>query len=152
MPAPRPLDEQLCFSLYAASMAVGRAYKPLLDRLGLTYPQYLVLHTLWEAPEGRSIGAIGERLGLESSTVTPLVKRMEAAGLVTRARNPADERQVRVRLTDAGTDLRERCGCLGEMLLERAGFDVSSLARLNADVQRLRDALARPEGLDPAAA
>lgn len=142
MSAPAPLDQQLCFSLYAASMAIGRAYKPLLDTLGLTYPQYLVLHTLWEAPDGRSIGAIGERLSLESSTVTPLVKRMESAGLVTRARNPEDERQVRVTLTPKGAELRDRCGCLGELLVEQAGMDLPSMARLNADVRHLRDALA----------
>src|SRR5262245_33678212 len=95
------LDEQLCFSLYGASMAIGRAYKPLLDALEITYPQYLVLSALWEC-DGLSIGAIGERLGLDSSNVTPLVKRMETAGFVARQRNPADERQVVVTLTARG--------------------------------------------------
>jgi DNA-binding MarR family transcriptional regulator len=99
------LDEQLCFSLYGASMAINRAYKPLLDALEITYPQYLVLSTLWET-DGLSIGAIAERLGLDSSNVTPLVKRMEAAGLVSRLRNPSDERQVVVSLTDAGATCR----------------------------------------------
>lgn len=137
----RPLDEQLCFSLYSASMAVGRAYKPLLDAIGITYPQYLVLHALWEQ-DARTIGAIAERLGLESSTVTPLVKRLEAAGHVTRQRNPDDERQVRVLLTDSGRDLRQRCGCLAEELVARSGLTLDQLASLNRQVAALRSALA----------
>lgn len=141
MSAPLPLDQQLCFSLYATSMAINRAYKPQLDALGLTYPQYLVLHALWEE-DGRTIGAIAERLALESSTVTPLVKRMEAAGLMTRTRNPADERQVQVRLTDRGQALREECGCLGETLVARSGMTLDQLDTLNRQVQAMRNALA----------
>lgn len=140
MPVAAPLDSQLCFSLYAASMAVNRTYKPLLDRLGITYPQYLVLLTLWEG-DGRMVGAIAARLGLESSTVTPLVKRLEVAGLVTRTRNPKDERQVQVHLTERGAALQEECGCLAEALVERSGLAGKQLARLNNDVQVLRDAL-----------
>lgn len=140
MSAPFPLDEQLCFALYSASMAIGRAYKPLLDRLGLTYPQYLVLHALWEQ-DGRTIGEIAERLGLESSTITPLVKRLESAEFVTRARNPADERQVQVRLTDRGREIRNECSCLGEELLTRSGMTVEQLGKLNRKVQALRDAV-----------
>jgi DNA-binding MarR family transcriptional regulator len=140
-----PLDSQLCFTLYATSMAINRIYKPLLDQLGITYPQYLVLHVLWEE-DGRTVGAIAERLALESSTVTPLVKRLEAAGLVSRTRNPADERQVLVRLTKRGADMREKCGCLAEELIARSGMNGDRLAALNRDVQALRDALtgARP--------
>ena len=141
MSAPYPLDDQLCFSLYSASMAISRAYKPMLDALGLTYPQYLVLHTLWEQ-DGRTVGAIAERLGLESSTITPLVKRLESAGLVTRARNPEDERQVQVRLTPRGREIRDECGCLGEELLARSGMTGEQLGKLNRKVQRLRDAVA----------
>ncbi len=141
MAVPLPLDDQLCFSLYSASMAINRTYKPMLDELGITYPQYLVLHALWESDD-RTVGAIAERLALESSTVTPLVKRLEAAGLVSRARNPKDERQVQVRLTDRGRAIRERCVCLGEALLARSGMQVSELISLNAKVQALRDALA----------
>ncbi|GAA4216529.1 MarR family transcriptional regulator [Sphingomonas endophytica] len=137
----RPLDEQLCFSLYSASMAVGRAYKPLLDAIGITYPQYLVLHALWEQ-DARTIGAIAERLALESSTVTPLVKRLEAAGHVTRQRNPDDERKVRVLLTDSGRALRQRCGCLAEELVARSGLSLDQLASLNRQVAALRSALA----------
>ncbi|WP_341207957.1 MarR family transcriptional regulator [uncultured Sphingomonas sp.] len=137
----RPLDEQLCFSLYSASMAVGRAYKPLLDAIGITYPQYLVLHALWEQ-DARTIGAIAERLALESSTVTPLVKRLEAAGHVARQRNPDDERQVRVLLTDSGRALRQQCGCLAEELVARSGMSLDQLASLNQQIAALRSALA----------
>jgi MarR family transcriptional regulator, organic hydroperoxide resistance regulator len=140
MSAAAPLDSQLCFSLYATSMAVNRTYKPLLDRLGITYPQYLVLLALWEQ-DARTVGAIAARLRLESSTVTPLVKRLEAGGLVTRTRKPEDERQVQVRLTKRGAALQEECGCLAEALIERSGMAGKRLAALNKDVQALRDAL-----------
>ncbi|CAM3078653.1 MULTISPECIES: MarR family winged helix-turn-helix transcriptional regulator [Sphingomonas] len=148
MSAPWPLDEQLCFAVYAANMAIQRSYKPMLDRLGLTYPQYLALHVLWEE-DGRTIGAIAQRLSLESSTVTPLVKRLEAAGLLMRERDPQDERQVRVRLTPVGHDMRDRCGCLGEDLITRSGMGVDDLRALKDEVQSLRRALERRE---PAAA
>jgi DNA-binding MarR family transcriptional regulator len=140
MSAAAPLDSQLCFSLYATSMAVNRTYKPLLDRLGITYPQYLVLLALWEQ-DARTVGAIAARLRLESSTVTPLVKRLEAGGLVTRTRKPEDERQVQVHLTKRGAAMQEECGCLAEALIERSGMAGKRLAALNKDVQALRDAL-----------
>lgn len=142
MPAPLPLDGQLCFSLYSASMAITRVYKPILDRLGITYPQYLVLHALWEM-DGRTVGAIGERLALESSTITPLVKRLEAAGLVARRRNPEDERQVQVFLTERGRAIREECGCLGEAVVAKTDLSLERLAALNREVQALRDSLAQ---------
>ncbi len=135
-----PLDGQLCFTLYGTTLAINRTYKPMLDELGLTYPQYLVLSVLWEA-DGQTIGGIAERLDLEPSTVTPLVKRLEQAGLVTRERNPADARQVRARLTAAGAALQARTGCLTEALLERSGLTVAEIIDLNAKVQRVRDAL-----------
>ncbi|TGP13063.1 MarR family transcriptional regulator, partial [Mesorhizobium sp. M2D.F.Ca.ET.233.01.1.1] len=113
---PLPLDNQLCFTLYATSMAINRTYKPMLDEMGITYPQYLVLNALGEA-DGMSVGAIAHRLALESSTVTPLVKRMEQAGVVTRQRNQADERQVQVDLTSAGRKLLVQCNCLNETLI-----------------------------------
>ena len=140
MSAPLPLNEQLCFSLYSASMAINRAYKPMLDDLGITYPQYLVLHALWEV-DGRTVGGVAERLGLESSTVTPLIKRLEAAGLVSRARNPRDERQVQVSLTANGRAIREQCGCLGEALLTQSRMKLTDLMALNVRVQALRAAL-----------
>jgi DNA-binding MarR family transcriptional regulator len=121
-------------------MAVTRAYKPMLDKLGITYPQYLVLHALWEE-DGRTVGGVASRLGLESSTVTPLVKRLEAAGLVVRSRSRDDERQVRVHLTQTGLDIRDLCGCLGEALAARSGLSPADLAGLNTNVQALRDAL-----------
>lgn len=136
------LDEQLCFSLYGASMAINRAYKPLLDALEITYPQYLVLSALWEI-DGLGIGAIGERLGLDSSNITPLVKRMEAAGLVARVRNTDDERQVAVHLTDEGRDMQARSSCLGETLFAAAGLGVDQLVQLNRDVRAFRDSVAR---------
>ena len=147
MTHPLPLDEQLCFSLYAATIAINRAYKPMLDRLGITYPQFLVLQTLNEAEDGRSIGAIAERLALEPSTITPLAKRLETAGLVTRIRNPADERQVRVRLTEEGKTRWAETGCLGPIIVERSGMTFDRLAALNAEVAALRRALVGNPGL-----
>ena len=140
--APIPLDGQLCFSLYGASIAINRAYKPMLDALGVTYPQYLVLSALWEG-DGQTIGAIAERLSLEPSTITPLVKRLEQAGFVDRQRNPDDERQVRVSLTPKGWDLRAETRCLTDTLLRRSGLTVEAIMALNQQVQTLRDALAR---------
>lgn len=140
-PTPFPLDEQLCFSLYRASMEINRTYKPLLDALGLTYPQYLVLSALWEA-DGLAISAIGARLALESSTITPLVKRLEQAGFVERLRSTRDERQVHVHLTGAGVAIRTRTRCLAEALARKSGMDAETLGALNRQVQQLRDALA----------
>ena len=139
-PHKLPLDSQLCFSLYAASMAVNRTYKPLLDGLGLTYPQYLVLSTLWEQGE-LAVSAIADRLSLESSTITPLVKRLESAGFVTRERNPKDERQVIVSLTAKGRSMNDKTACLTEKLLERSGLTPEQLTRMNRQVRQLRDAL-----------
>lgn len=137
---PLPLDNQLCFTLYATSMAINRTYKPMLDEMGITYPQYLVLNALGEA-DGMSVGGIAHRLALESSTVTPLVKRMEHAGLVTRQRSQTDERQVQVDLTPAGRALLVQCNCLNETLIERSGMTLAELDALNRQIQALRDAL-----------
>lgn len=136
----RMLDEQLCFALYSASMAISRAYKPMLDKLGVTYPQYLVLSTLWEK-NGKTIGAIAQRLALEPSTVTPLVKRLEAAGFMTRKRNVSDERQVLVTLTQKGKAMQERSRCLGETLVAAAGMSEKQLMELNQNVRVLREAV-----------
>lgn len=138
-----PLDEQLCFALYAASMAVTRALKPTLDALGITYPQYLVLQALHERP-GASISQIAARLGLESSTITPLVKRMEAAGLVERSRSSADERQVSVRLTDTGHVRWGETGCLAPDIIARCGMTREMLANLNFQVRSFLTALSTP--------
>ena len=137
---PIPLDNQICFTLYATSMAITRTYKPMLDAMGITYPQYLVLTALGEE-EAMTIGAIAIRLALESSTVTPLVKRLEQAGLVTRRRSQVDERQVQVRLTDAGRALAAQSHCLGETLIARSGMTADGVDALNRQVQALRGAL-----------
>lgn len=137
---PLPLDNQLCFTLYATSMAINRTYKPMLDEMGITYPQYLVLNALGEA-DGMSVGSIAHRLALESSTITPLVKRMEQAGLVTRRRSQADERQVQVDLTAAGRALLTQCNCLNDTLIERSGMTLADLDALNRQIQALRNAL-----------
>lgn len=138
---PLPLDQQLCFSLYAATIAINRAYKPVLDRLGITYPQFLVLQTLNEVEEGRTIGSVADRLALEPSTITPLAKRLEVAGLVTRTRNPADERQVLVRLTEKGRACWAETGCLGPLIVKRTGMTGDRLAAINTEVAALRRAL-----------
>jgi MarR family transcriptional regulator, organic hydroperoxide resistance regulator len=137
-----PLDSQLCFSLYGASISINRTYKPLLDALGLTYPQYLVLSVLWEK-DGETIGAIAERLALEPSTITPLVKRLEQSGFVERERNPDDERQVLVHLTRKGKGMREQTACLTQTLLEKSGMTVPEILDLNRKVQALRDAMVK---------
>ncbi|WP_207458187.1 MarR family transcriptional regulator [Azospirillum sp. SYSU D00513] len=137
---PPPLEHQLCYSIYSAGIAIQRAYKPLLDALGLTYPQYLVLNVLWRE-DGQTIGALAEQLALESSTLTPLLKRLEAARLVRRTRNPGNERQVIVALTDEGRALENRAGCLGEALLDASGQTPAELGDLNREVRRLRDGI-----------
>ena len=142
---PVPMEEQLCFTVYSAGMAIQRAYKPLLDELGVTYPQYLVLNVLW-AQDGRTVGDIAEQLALEPSTMTPLLKRLEAAGMVSRARNPKDERQVVVGLTGKGRALKSKGGCLGDALLEHSGSTPAELGELNQRMRGLRDAIYKSLG------
>ncbi|MDB5678713.1 MarR family winged helix-turn-helix transcriptional regulator [Sphingomonas bacterium] len=137
---PLPLDEQLCFSLYSTSIAINRMYKPMLDSLGLTYPQYLVLSALWEE-DGLTISAIAGRLALESSTITPLVKRLEAAGFVKRQRNAVDERQVNVSLTAKGRGLRREASCLTDALLAHSGLKIPDMVALTGQIRKLRRAL-----------
>lgn len=145
-----PLDGQLCFSLYSASLAIQRVYKPMLDALGVTYTQYLVLSALWER-DGLTIGAIGERLALEPSTITPAVKRLEAAGFLARRRSTTDERLVEVHLSGKGASLHPKTGCLTDALLRHSGFDVPEMIALNSRVQALRqgmrEAIAGSQGL-----
>ncbi len=145
---PLPLDRQLGFGLYSAFLAVSRVYKPWLDKLGLTYPQYLVLCVLWE-DDDQTIGGIAARLDLEPSTITPLMKRLESAGHVVRQRNPADERQVRVRLTHQGRALRAQTRTLGEALYAKAGMTVEEVADLNTRVKALRDSFRPSESTEP---
>lgn len=134
------MEDQLCFTVYSTGMAIQRAYKPLLDDLGVTYPQYLVMNVLWRE-DGRTVGDIADELALEPSTMTPLLKRLEVAGLVRRARNPANERQVVITLTGQGQALRERAGCLGEALLDASGQTMPELSDLNVRLKSLRDAV-----------
>jgi DNA-binding MarR family transcriptional regulator len=134
------LDDQLCFSVYAAGHAFNRFYKPLLEPLGLTYPQYLVLLTLWEE-EGLPLKAIGERLGLDSGTLTPLLRRMATAGLVTRDRDSADERVVRIHLTAKGRKLRARAEAFPEKIGRAAQCSAAELTALRKLLFSLRDDL-----------
>jgi DNA-binding MarR family transcriptional regulator len=136
---PLPLDRQLGFGLYSAFIAVSRTYKPWLDQIGLTYPQYLVMCVLWEGDD-QTIGAIAARLDLEPSTITPLVKRLEQAGHVLRQRNPADERQVKVTLTQEGRAVRAQTRTLAEALYAKSGMTPAEVAELNDRVTALREA------------
>ncbi|GLS32226.1 MarR family protein [Mesorhizobium albiziae] len=137
-----PLDSQLCFSIYSTSIAIHRVYKPMLDELGVTYTQYLVLSALWET-DGLTITAIADRLALEPSTITPAVKRLESAGFLVRRRNAADERQVQVYLSQRGSELHAKTGCLTETLLHRSGFTIPEMVDLNRKVQKLRDGMTK---------
>ncbi len=138
--SPVPLDNQLCFSLYMANIAINRTYKPMLDAMGITYPQYLVLNALAEN-DGLTVGAIADRLSLESSTITPPVKRLEQAGLVERRRSTTDERQVHVWLTEAGRALVRESRCLGETLTARSGMTPEQLQAFNRQVLTFLGAL-----------
>jgi len=143
---PLPLDGQLGFALYGAFMSVGRTYKLWLDQIGLTYPQYLVVSVLWEGDD-QTVSAIASRLDLEPSTITPLVKRLEQAGHVRRKRNPEDERQVKVSLTEEGRAIRAKTRTLAEALYTKAakaGLTVDDLGDLNSRVKALRDAFRAP--------
>ncbi|SDT41431.1 transcriptional regulator, MarR family [Pseudomonas asplenii] len=135
------LDRQLCFKLYAASRAVIRGYKPMLDQLGLTYPQYLAMLVLWEwhdrAPEHPTVKALGERLLLDSGTLTPLLKRLEQVHLVQRQRASDDERAVHLSLTPAGLALREQVAPLKARLLCDSGVDLSRLDELRDGLDQL---------------
>jgi DNA-binding MarR family transcriptional regulator len=135
------LDNQLCFALYDASRAVIRAYGPLLADLGITYPQYLSLLVLWEADAPVSVGELGERLHLDSGTLTPLLKRLEHLGLVVRRRDPADERRVLVRLTPEGSQLRARAADIPGMLFPRYGIDIATAEELKERLVALTAAL-----------
>ncbi|MGW2548245.1 MarR family winged helix-turn-helix transcriptional regulator [Kitasatospora sp. NPDC001574] len=134
------LDQQICFSLNAASRAFGGVYRVLLKDLGLTYPQYLVMLVLWEQGE-LPVKRIGEHLRLDSGTLSPLLKRLEAAGLVRRERSPEDERSVTVSLTEDGAVLRERAGQVPRRLLTATGLPVDDLAELRALLDRVTVAL-----------
>ena len=134
------LDAQLCFALYSTSLAMTKLYKPLLESIGVTYPQYLVLLVLWES-DGPSVSELGERLFLDSGTLTPLLKRMEQAGLLQRKRSTEDERRVHVFMTPKGSELREMAAAIPTCLVQRSGRSLSEIHALTQQVQSLRTQL-----------
>ncbi len=130
------LEDHLCFSLYACSRAILRLYRPYLDELQLTYPQYLVLVTLW-VKQKSTIKELGEVLSLDTGTLTPLLKRMEAAGLVERHRDKKDERIMNIHITNAGQALQEKAACVPQSLLEASGKGQEELNEINATIKQL---------------
>ncbi|WP_156898257.1 MarR family winged helix-turn-helix transcriptional regulator [Methylocapsa acidiphila] len=134
------LDQQLCFTIYSTMHALGKAYAPLLDGIGLTYPQYLVMLVLWEADD-LTVKDIGERLHLDSGTLTPLLKRLEALGVLHRARDAKDERQVRIGLTEKGHALRREAKAIPSQIARAMGRPAEDLKSLRKDLRRLRNAL-----------
>ncbi|AVS96847.1 MarR family winged helix-turn-helix transcriptional regulator [Paracidovorax avenae] len=145
LPALQRLDSQVCFALYSASLAMTKLYKPLLDAVGLTYPQYIAMLALWEQ-DGITVSELGERLCLDSGTLTPLLKRMESSGLVARGRDPQDERRVRITLTTAGRALRGRAEAIPHCVLERSQCTIPELEALTAQLTQLRERLSRSPG------
>ncbi len=137
------LDQQICFALYGAAHAFTRAYKPLLDPIGLTYPQYLVMMALWEK-ETSTVKALGEMLGLDSGTLSPLLKRLENAGLITRKRGTVDERQVLVALTKKGAELKKEGVKIMAAIGSATGCGLEELVQIRDRVNALKDNLARP--------
>jgi len=133
-----PLTDMICFAIYSAEHAITRLYKPLLAPLGLTYPQYLVLVALWDRDD-RTVGDLGKALGLESNTLTPLLKRLESQGFVSRRRAQEDERVVRVTLTDRGARLRAEAPAIGSCIQTATGLDQDELRDLVARLQHVRD-------------
>ena len=135
------LDNQLCFALYSASLAMTKLYKPLLDELGLTYPQYLAMLVLWEQ-DGLMVSELGERLSLDSGTLTPLLKRLEAAGSVSRIRDVQDERRVHITLTAAGRKLKARAQKIPGCILDASQCSLPELVQLTRELRGLRQRLA----------
>jgi DNA-binding MarR family transcriptional regulator len=137
---PLQLGNQLCFAIYSTAHAFNRVYKPLLDRLGLTYPQYLVMLVLWER-DGVPVKDIGERLFLDSGTLTPLLKRLEAAHLLKRTRSAEDERQVLISLTSQGQTLREKARTVPQAILAASACSLGELSAMKNELIALRDRL-----------
>lgn len=137
---PLALDNQFCFALYSASLAMTKVYKPFLDTIGLTYPQYLVMLVLWQQDDVL-VKSIGEKLFLDSGTLTPLLKRLEASGLVARTRDEADERQVRITLTKDGRDLKKKAQSIPKQVMCASGQPHEALQQLRAQLSTLRDDL-----------
>lgn len=137
------LDRQLCFALYSASLAMTKIYKPLLDEIGLTYPQYLAMLVLWEQ-DGLMVSELGTRLFLDSGTLTPLLKRLESAGLISRVRDAQDERRVHIALTTAGRKLKARAAKIPDCIISATQYPVAELVALTTQVQALRQRLTPP--------
>jgi DNA-binding MarR family transcriptional regulator len=137
-PSNPRLSDFLCFAIYSANLAYGRAYKPILEELGLTYTQYIAIVALWENDQ-QTVSGLGEKLFLESNTLTPILKKLEAMGYLRRQRDPKDERQVMVSLTDAGRRLREKG--LTMNLVEASGLTAEEFPKMQKGVVTLRDNL-----------
>ena len=136
------LDKQLCFALYSASLAMTKVYKPLLAPLGLTYPQYLVMLALWEH-DGQSVSALGDKLALDSGTLTPLLKRLETQGRVRRERDAEDERRVIVQLTPAGRQMKVEARRIPREIGRASGCELSEIVDLTRQITAMRDALTK---------
>ena len=139
---PLALENQFCFALYSASLAMTKTYKPFLDKLGLTYPQYLVMLVLWQQDDVL-VKSIGEKLFLDSGTLTPLLKRLEASSLIERTRDEADERQVRITLTREGRALKKKAQCIPHDVLCASGQTHEVLQDLREKLSGIRDDLAK---------
>ena len=142
---PQQIDEQLCFAIYSTMLGLNKVYRDLLKDLEITYPQYLVMLVLWER-DGLTVGEIAERVFLDSPTVTPLLKRLEAAGLVSRDRSPQDERQVLITLTPAGRGLRQRASHLPQCIVDASDTELAELIDLRDRLLALRERMARKSG------
>ena len=145
VPAHLKPADMICFALYSAAHAMQQAYKPLLDDLGVTYPQYLVLSVLW-AQDDQTVGAIGRQVQLDSNTLTPLLKRLQGQGIITRVRDDQDERQVRIRLTDKGHALSYAARAIPGCILDRSGLTLDQAVALRDRVAALRDHLRGQDG------
>ena len=139
------LDNQLCFALYSTSLAMTKLYKPLLDELGLTYPQYLAMLVLWER-DGLMVSELGERLYLDSGTLTPLLKRLEGSGYISRLRDLEDERRVRITLTVLGRKLKSRAAKIPACILTATQCSLPEVTALTTQVQALRHGLTAQQG------
>ena len=149
---PQPsveLDDQLCFALYAASRAVTARYRPMLDKMGLTYPQYLVMMLLWET-DGQTVGQLGNRLALDSGTLSPLLKRLTAAGLVTRHRRVDDERSVSIVLTEAGRALQSQAFDVSKEMIGALGLTIAEFDHLKAELRDLTEKVTSDGNSSPA--
>ncbi|ANI14314.1 MarR family transcriptional regulator [Pseudomonas citronellolis] len=134
------LDNQLCFALYSTSLQMTKVYKPLLQQLGLTYPQYIAMLVLWEQ-DGITVGEISARMLTDPGSLTPLLKRLEGEGLITRKRSASDERVVELRLTDKGRELRQQAESIPACILAVSGLSLEELGRLKNELVELRGSL-----------